>query len=458
MTSEPAPAALFFAEALLPQGWASQVRLTHAGGLITSVARDATPREGDARHAIGIPGLPNLHSHAFQRGMAGLSEVRGPAADSFWTWREVMYRFLGRMTPEDLEAVAAQAYAEMLEGGFTRVGEFHYLHHQPDGTAYADPAEMAVRIAAAANQTGLGLTLLPCFYAHGGFGGAPPTPGQRRFLNGLDGFARLLDASRRAISGMPGASAGIAPHSLRAVTPAELTQLATMAPDLPMHIHVAEQVREVEDCLAWSGARPVEWLLDHAGLDGRWCLIHATHMTPQEVARLAGTGAVAGLCPVTEANLGDGVFDGPGWLQAGGRSGIGTDSNVMISAAAELRTMEYAQRLARRARNVWAAGEGHATGRFLFDATLAGGSQALGVASPGLRPGGVADVVALAADHPALAERHGDALLDGWIFAAASPAISAVWARGRQVVADGRHVARASIAHSFRQTLKRLLA
>jgi formiminoglutamate deiminase len=405
--------------------------------------------------------VANLHSHAFQRAMAGLGERRGPpeaGRDTFWTWREVMYRFLGRMTPYDVEAVAAQAYAEMLEGGFTRVGEFHYLHHQPDGTAYADPAEMAVRLAAAADKTGMGLTLLPCFYAHGGFGGAAPTPGQRRFLNDLDGFARLLDSSRRAISGLPGASHGIAPHSLRAVTPGELAHLAAMAPDLPMHIHVAEQVREVEDCLAWSGARPVEWLLDHAGLDGRWCLIHATHMTPQEVTRLAGTGAVAGLCPVTEANLGDGVFDGPGWLQAGGRSGIGTDSNVMIGAAAELRAMEYAQRLAGRARNVWAAAEGRSTGRCLFDAAFAGGCQALGVASPGLLPGAVADVVALAADHPALAERRGDALLDGWIFAATSPAIAAVWARGRQVVADGRHIARASIAQAFRQALKRLLA
>ena len=458
MTTEPAPAALFFAEALLPQGWARDVRLTHSAGLIVAVETGTRPRDGEARHAIGIPGLPNLHSHAFQRGMAGLSEVRGPAADSFWTWRDVMYRFLGRMTPDDVEAVAAQAYAEMLEGGFTRVGEFHYLHHQPDGAAYADPAEMAGRIAAAADTTGIGLTLLPCFYAHGGFGGAAPMPGQRRFLNDLDGFARLLDGTRRAISGLPRASAGIAPHSLRAVTPGELAHLATMAPELPMHIHVAEQVREVEDCLVWSGARPVEWLLDHAGLDGRWCLIHATHMTPQEVARLASTGAVAGLCPVTEANLGDGVFDGPAWLQAGGRSGIGTDSNVMISAAAELRAMEYAQRLARRARNVLAVAEGRSTGSSLFDAALAGGCQALGVALPGLQAGAPADVAALAADHTALVERRGDALLDGWIFAAASPAISAVWARGRQVVADGRHVARASIARSFRQAVKRLLA
>ena len=297
MPTEPANTALFFTEALLPQGWASQVRLTHSGGLIASVEAGAMPQAGDARHAIGIPGLPNLHSHAFQRGMAGLSEVRGPAADSFWTWREVMYRFLGRMTPDDVEAVAAQAYAEMLEGGFTRVGEFHYLHHQPDGTPYADPAEMAVRIAAAADRTGLGLTLLPCFYAHGGFGEAAPMPGQRRFLNDLDGFSRLLESSRSVISVLPGASAGIAPHSLRAVTPGELAHLAAMAPDEPMHIHVAEQVREVEDCLAWSGARPVEWLLDHAGLDERWCLIHATHMTPQEVTRLATTGAVVGFVP-----------------------------------------------------------------------------------------------------------------------------------------------------------------
>jgi formimidoylglutamate deiminase len=362
---------IVFGDALLPDGWARDVRVTFEDGVIVSIQPDVASSE-EERFGIGIPGLPNLHSHAFQRGMAGLSEMRGPVADDFWTWREVMYRFLDRMTPEDMEAVAAQAYAEMLEGGFTRVGEFHYLHHQSDGTLYADPAEMAARIVAAADTAGIGLTLLPCFYAHGGFGGRDPTPGQRRFLCRLDAFARLLDASRDAIAALAGAVIGVAPHSLRAVTPPELAAVVSLAPDGPIHIHAAEQIREVQACLEWSGQRPVEWLLDHADLDARWCVIHATHMAPPETARLAASGAVAGLCPVTEANLGDGIFDGPGWLKAGGRFGIGTDSNLLIDAAAELRQLEYSQRLAQRARNMFAGDPGHSTGRSLFDAALAG--------------------------------------------------------------------------------------
>ncbi|WP_158744008.1 formimidoylglutamate deiminase [Acidisphaera sp. L21] len=451
------PTTLLFDEALLPGGWARQVRLHLAAGRITAVEPDATPGAGEPRHQIGLPGLPNLHSHAFQRAMAGLTETRGPAADSFWTWREVMYRFLGRMTPDDVQAVAAQAYAEMLEGGFTHVGEFHYLHHQPDGSTYAEPAEMAVRIAAAAAQTCIGLTLLPVFYAHGGFGGADPSPGQRRFLNDLDGFARLLAGSQSAVAALPGAVVGIAPHSLRAATPGELAELAAIAPGTPLHIHVAEQTREVEDCLAWSGQRPVEWLLDHTAVDGRWCLIHATHMTEIEVTRLATTGAVAGLCPVTEANLGDGVFPGVSWQQAGGRIGVGTDSNVLIGAADELREMEYAQRLTGRARNVLAGVEGVSTGRALFDAALSGGARAMGCEQPILRVGAPADIVALDADHPALMERHGDALLNGWIFAANRPAVRSVWMHGQQVVADGRHIDRTAITNRFRQTLRTLL-
>jgi formiminoglutamate deiminase len=449
-------ASIVFDDALLPDGWARDVRVIYADGLIVSVLPDASPGAEDSRFGIGIPGLSNLHSHAFQRGIAGLSEKRGPAADNFWTWREVMYRFLDRMTPEDVQAVAAHAYAEMLEGGFTRVGEFHYLHHQPDGSPYADPAEMAARIGAAADIAGIGLTLLPCFYAHGGFGGAIPMPGQRRFLNDLDGFARLLTASRDAIAGLSGAVVGVAPHSLRAVTPLELAEIAALMPDGPIHIHAAEQMREVQACVEWSGQRPVEWLLDHARLGAHWCLIHATHMTPAETARLAASGAVAGLCPVTEANLGDGIFDGPGWLEAGGRFGVGTDSNVLIDAAAELRQLEYAQRLGLRARNVLAGAEGHSTGRSLFDAALAGGAQALASGAYGLRNGAPADLVALDADHPGLAGAGGDQWLDGWIFAAARPAVAAVWVRGRQVVAEGRHVSHERIGGAFRRTLRRL--
>lgn len=457
----PAPAvrSIFLQQALLPEGWAADVRLEIEAGVIRAVTPGAAPAPGDARHAIGVPGLPNLHSHAFQRGMAGLSEARGPAADSFWTWREVMYRFLGRMTPDDVEAVTAYAYAEMLEAGSTRVGEFHYLHNAPDGRPYDDPAEMAARIAAAAAATGIGLTLLPAFYAHSGFGGTPPTGGQRRFVTGLDGFAALLDRSRRAVGGLPGAVVGAAPHSLRAIAPQELAAVAALLPHAPVHMHIAEQTLEVEGCLAWSGLRPVEWLLEHIGVDARWCLVHATHMTPGETSRLARSGAVAGLCPVTEANLGDGTFPGPGWLAAGGRYGIGTDSNVAIDAAGELRQLEYSQRLAHRGRNLMAGPrQGASTGAALFNAALAGGAAALGGGLCGLRPGAAADLVTLRPDHPGLLHRRGDMLLDGWVFAGDRTAVEGVWVRGRRLVADGRHVARPALAALYARTLERLLS
>ena len=445
----------WFETALLPEGWARGVRLVVEGGQITSVATDVAAEAGDVRHAIALPGLPNLHSHAFQRAMAGLTEVRGPEGDSFWTWRELMYRFVERLTPDDVEAIAAQAFAEMLEAGFTRVGEFHYLHHDSAGVPYADPAEMAARIAAAAAATGIGLTLLPVLYAHSGFGGAPPTAGQRRFVNDLDGYARLHEASRAAVRGLPDAVVGLAPHSLRAVTEAELA--AVMHLDGPIHIHIAEQVKEVEDCAAWSGARPVEWLTDRFGVDPRWCLVHATHMTPSERQRLAASGAVAGLCPITEANLGDGVFPGAAYLAEGGAFGVGSDSNVRIDAAEELRLLEYGQRLTERARNVLASGEGASTGGTLYRGALAGGAGALGVETAGLAVGASADFATLDPDNPDIAGRTGDAILDAFVFAGGRP-VKDVWRAGRQVVQDGRHLDRARIVARYCQTRDRLLA
>lgn len=445
-------------QALLPDGWASDVRFDLEAGRIAAIAPGVPPRPGDHKAAIVVPGIASLHSHAFQRGMAGLAERRGPATDTFWTWREVMYRFALALTPEENRAVAAWLYAEMLETGFTRVGEFHYLHHAPDGAPYDDVGEMASGIAAAAQETGIGLTLLPVFYAHATFGGAPPTPGQRRFICDVDLYARLVERARAAAATVPGASFGIAPHSLRAVTPDELAAIIPLAGDGPIHIHAAEQVREVEDCLAWSGRRPVEWLLDHASLDARWCLIHATHMTPDETRHLAGRGAVAGLCPVTEANLGDGTFPTRDFVAARGRFGIGTDSNVLVGVAAELRQLEYAQRLARRERNVLAAGEGAATGATLFRAALAGGATALGIGASGLAAGASADLVSLKADHPALIGRAGDALIDGWIFAARDNPVENVWSRGVMQVEDGRHRLRDALFPPFRRAVERILA
>jgi formiminoglutamate deiminase len=446
---------LWFQTALLPQGWTESVRFHIAAGRIARIESGVAAGAGDERHAVAVPGLCNVHSHAFQRGMAGLAETRGPANDNFWTWREVMYRFLDRLTPDDVEAIAALAYVEMLERGFTRVGEFHYLHHDPSGAPYANIAELAARIAAAASQTGIGLTLLPVFYAHSNFGGAPPVPGQRRFINSVDGFAKLMERSRAVIAGLDDANIGVAPHSLRAVTAEELHAIVPLAQGGPVHIHAAEQTKEVDDSVAWSGARPVEWLLDNASVDAHWCLVHATHMTERETARLAKSGAVAGLCPITEANLGDGVFPSEAYLAAGGRFGIGTDSNIVIDPAQELRALEYAQRLTRRARNVLAPAAGSSTGRALFDAALAGGARALGQVA-GLEVGAPADIVALDTASPALMGRNGDVLLDSWIFAGG--AVDCVWRLGRKVVAGGQHEGRVAVAQRYGSVLKKLLA
>ncbi len=449
---------LWFETALLPEGWARSVRIEHADGVITDVSPDRVADPGDERGAIAVPGLPNLHSHAFQRGMAGLAETGGREGDDFWSWREIMYRFVDRLDPDEVEAIAAQAYVEMLESGFTRVGEFHYLHHDPAGAPYADPAEMAASIAAAAASTGIGLTLLPVFYAHGDFGGASPGEAQRRFIHSPESFARLLEASRVAVSGLADAVVGLAPHSLRAATPEELAAIIPLAAEGPIHIHIAEQIREVEGCLAWSGQRPVAWLLDHAEVDDRWCMVHATHMSPEETEGLAASGAVAGLCPITEANLGDGLFPAQAFLGAGGRFGVGSDSNVLIDAAEELRTLEYGQRLAKRARGLLGSKARPSVGGTLFSGALAGGAQALGLKLAGLAVGASLDLMSLNADHPAMAGASGDSILDAWIFAARDGAVDGVWRHGRKVVTGGRHHHRDEIARIYRRVIARVLS
>ncbi len=440
--------------ALLPEGWASDVRLDFSEGLIASVATGQPPQDGDAREAVGVPGMANVHSHAFQRAMAGLAEQRGPSTDTFWTWRETMYRFALAMGPAETEAVAALLYAEMLEAGFTSVGEFHYLHHAPDGTPYHNIAELADRIVAAAATSGIGLTLLPVFYAHGNFGGAAPSAGQRRFLNDIPRFARLLDSSRLSVSFLPGARVGLAPHSLRAATEAELSDLIALAGDAPIHMHIAEQVREIDDSLAWCGERPVTWLLRRFPVGANWCLIHATHMTPDETIGLARTGAVAGLCPITEGNLGDGIFPARLFRNAGGAFGVGSDSNVQIGVAAELRQLEYAQRLSHRERNV-VAESGGSTGRSLLDSAVAGGAQALG-GQGGLRVGAPADLVTLDSNNPLYAHLSDDRLLDAWVFSAGNALVDGVWARGVKRVENGRHRDRPALAARFAAAMARL--
>jgi formimidoylglutamate deiminase len=447
--------AIHCARALLPDGWAKDVRLGIAAGRFATLERGAAPRPGDERVLAALPGMANVHSHGFQRGMAGLTEYRGPEADNFWSWRELMYRFVARMTPEDVEAITAQAYVDMLEGGFTRVGEFHYVHHEADGKPYGNPAEMAERIAAAAGSAGIALTLLPVFYAHGNFGGVPPTQGQRRFVTSLDQYARLLEASAAVVGRLADGRLGMAPHSLRAVAPEELQRVAALLPGAPVHIHAAEQTREVEECVAWSGARPVQWLLDHADVNSRWCLVHATHMTDEEITRLARSGAVAGFCPVTEANLGDGIAPAAPFMRAGGTAGIGTDSNVRIRVSEELRQLEYSQRLRDRARNVLAAQSAHSTGRTLFATSHRGGERALGagVAPVGLTEGASADCLALGVDELTTQD---DVWLDRFVFADVE--LRHVWRAGRRVVTEGEHFARAAVRSRYLAALGRLVA
>ncbi len=460
-TSDESPATrLWFEAALVAGEWLEKVRLSVVDGRVASIERNVAARPGDERCAVGIPGLANLHSHAFQRGMSGLAERRGPASDSFWTWREVMYHFLDRLTPADIEAITALAYVEMLECGFTRVGEFHYVHHDGDGSPYANPGELAERICSAAHDTGISLTLLPSFYAHANFGGLQPTAGQRRFVTSPDQFARIFESAARSVRALPGATVGVAPHSLRAVTPEELKLIIALCPDGPIHLHVAEQVKEVADCVAATGARPVEWLLANAPMDARWCLIHATHMTPEEIAGLATSGATVGLCPITEANLGDGIFPAASFVARGGCFGIGTDSNVNIDAAGELCLLEYSQRLASLGRNVLAGKTGGSTGRSLYEMASTGGSRALQSEPGNLALGSSADIVTLACDYQSLSRRErGDSIFDRHVFGGrGSGTIDRVWVRGKCVVTRGRHIKHKNIFSRFREALKRILS
>ncbi|HUH94400.1 MAG TPA: formimidoylglutamate deiminase [Casimicrobiaceae bacterium] len=449
---------LFARDALLPTGWARDV-LVDVGpdGSIHGVDV-AFERPSDAEHLQGplVPGMPNVHSHAFQRALAGLTERGGPRGDDFWTWRTQMYRFLERLGPDDCEAIATQLYLEMLKAGYTSVGEFHYLHRDPAGQPYANPAEMALRIQAAAEATGIALTLLPVFYAHSDFGGAPPLPGQRRFVHDARSFRALLESLA-----LDGFKLGVAPHSLRAVAPEELAEIVAFAravdEDAPIHIHAAEQRREVEDCLAWSGARPVEWLLEHADVGPQWCVVHATHMTEAETQRLARSGAVAGLCPTTEADLGDGVFPTAAYVAAGGRFGVGGDSHVGVDPFLELRLIEATQRLALERRNVLAR-DGESTGLALYQAALAGGAQALAQPVGAIEIGRRADLVVLDGEDPALTEQAAANLLDAAIFGPARSTVRDVMVAGRWVIGEGHHADEEAILTRYRQTVRRLLA
>ena len=439
--------------ALLPDGWAENVCVTVDQGRIAAV------ETGVSGKGVGLllPAMANLHSHAFQRAMAGLSEAKGPEPrDTFWTWRQIMYRFLDHLTPEDVQSIAALVQMEMLEAGYATNVEFHYLHHRPGGGHYDNIAEMAARIAAAAARTGIGLTLLPVHYQFGGVDRRALAPGQNRFGTTPEEFQRLLENAEAALRDLPpDAGIGIAPHSLRAVSPEGLAACVALRPDRPLHMHLAEQIPEIEEISAAYGRRPVEWLLDNHAPDRRWTLIHLTHMTEDETTRLAATGAVAGLCPITESSLGDGIFNGTIWAGAQGRYGFGSDSNIRISLTEELRTLEYSQRLRDRGRAILATPE-KSTGRVIYDAGLDGGATAAGRETGAIRPGLWADLVAIDRDNPVMAGRAGDQMLDSLIFAGHDGLVSDTWAAGRHVVQNGRHLDRAGIMADYQATIARL--
>ncbi len=403
-----------------------------------------------------LPGIPNLHSHAFQRAMAGLAERQSHAQDSFWTWRETMYRIAARFDPALLQAVAEQLYVEMLEAGYTTVCEFHYLHHAPDGTPYADPAAMSQALIAAARRTGIRLTLLPVLYMTGGFDRRPLSERQRRFGHDVDGFLRLVHSLREHEDAT--LRIGVALHSLRAVPPEALAEVvAALPPDMPLHIHIAEQIGEVQDCLAVRDARPVEWLLDNAPVDPRWTLVHATHLTKEETLGIARSGATVAICPTTEANLGDGLFPLRDYLDAGGAWGIGSDSQISVSPVEELRWLEYGQRLHTRRRNIAVRADSPSVGQTLLHDTLASGARACGQ-PVGTLHGLDADSLLLDADAPVFAEARAEDLADRWIFSGNRPLLRAVHVAGRQVVADGRHPDAGPIAAAYAAAMRRLLA
>ena len=445
---------LFAQAALLPEGWARDVRVEVANGRIVAVTQGAQAQ--GIRLGCLLPAPVNLHSHAFQRAMAGMTERRGPTPDSFWTWRTLMYRFLDHLTPDDVQAIAAFVQVEMLEAGFAGVAEFHYLHHQPGGAAYDDLAEMAGRIVAAANQTGIGLTLLPVLYQQGGCDGRALAAGQLRFGNDFDRFGQMWQGAATHATGAD-MVVGVAPHSLRAVSAKGLQAVVELAPKAPVHLHIAEQIAEVDEVFAHLGARPVNWLLANMDVDARWCLIHATQMQPAETVGLAATGAVAGLCPITEANLGDGIFDGVRWLGARGRFGVGSDSNVRISLTEELRLLEYSQRLAGKGRAMFATPD-KSTGRVLFEGAVQGGAQAAGRRSGGIRVGDWADLLALDMAGVDLEGRQGDDILDALIFAGDDRMVRDVWSAGRHMVTGGRHVLRDEIEAGYRRVMAGLRA
>ncbi|WP_373084731.1 formimidoylglutamate deiminase [Sneathiella sp.] len=447
-----------FEQVLLEDGWATDVSMeVDPAGHIISIEKSAQYNNFPRIRGAAVPGMPNLHSHAFQRAMAGLAERRSSPTDSFWSWRKIMYGFLDLLEPEDVTAITAQLYAELLTGGYTSVAEFHYLHHDRDGLPYETPSRMSEAIIEGARQAGMPLTLLPVFYAHSGFGGQAPEQGQRRFINSLDSYQEIHAAAEKMATEEPLLSVGVAPHSLRAATKDELDQLTRINPATPLHIHIAEQQKEISDCEAAYGARPLDWLYDNFNVDDRWCLVHATHVTDDELARIVTSRTIVGLCPLTEANLGDGVFPAKAFVDQGGMFGIGSDSNVCLSAARELESLEYGQRLFLQERNVISSKSQPDTGRYLYEKALAGGAQALNQPVGALRVGARADFIVLDMDHPDLYGRPREHILDILLFAS-DRLERDVFVAGHPVVSKGQHIHRDTISTTYKNRMKNLLS
>ena len=444
--------------ALLPDGWMENVLIDLGDdGRIAKVTQHVTGTSAEIHVSCLLPAPVNAHSHAFQRAMAGLTEHRGNnSTDSFWTWRELMYRFLDQLTPDHVEAIAALVQMEMLESGYATNVEFHYLHHAPDGNAYDNQSEMAERIMAATATTGIGLTMLPVHYQYGGCDMRPLTGGQCRFHNDLDEFAALCESIRDGLGNLPADTVfGVAPHSLRAVSASSLDFTRQLANDGPFHMHLAEQRAEVEEVRHYLGARPVEWVLDNFEADTDCCFIHCTQMQPHETSGLAASGAVAGLCPITEASLGDGVFDGVSWFDADGMIAIGSDSNIRISLSEELRNLEYTQRLRDGSRSAMATSTA-STGRHILDAMTTGGAQAAGRHTGQIASGYWADLMALDTQSVTLAGRTKDQLIDSFIFAGDDHLVRDVWSAGRHLVSGGRHIEHNKISSNYRTALASL--
>lgn len=455
----------FFAEtALLSDGWADNVLIeVDQDGLILGLdqGKRGVPEGAELLKGPVIPGMPNVHSHAFQRAMAGLAERASSKKDSFWSWRETMYRFLEHLGPDEVEAIAAQLYVEMLKSGYTTVGEFHYLHHQPGGVLYDDIAQMSHAVIEAAVETGISITHMPVLYLYGGFGGITPLAGQRRFLNQVPAIVEIVTKLRKHYQGNPFVRIGFAHHSLRAVTPDMLAEATTamrkMDKTMPIHIHAAEQLGEVDGCIAWSSKRPIEWLLDNAPLDRNWTIIHATHMTEQETSGLAQSGAVTGLCPTTEANLGDGIFPLMDYLRHDGVFAIGSDSHISVSPVEELRWLEYGQRLTHRERTLVKSAEIPSVGAALYDRALSGGARSMGRNCGKIEIGAQADMVVLDGNLPCLEGKLRDHVLDSMIFAGNENPVKDVMVGGRWVVKARHHKRQEKIFERYRKVLKKLL-